>query len=104
MLCGRRVARLVVAGGRCAGVETEDGERFMAREAVVSTIHVKHLLEMAPAELWPEDFRYGIDTFDVGVSAMARPPGDDRAAACSRRSDEPRTAVSAGPRRLPART
>ena len=47
VLCGRRVVRLLVDGGRCTGVETEDGERFTASEAVVSTIHVKHLLEMA---------------------------------------------------------
>jgi phytoene dehydrogenase-like protein len=62
---------------------------------VVSTIHVKHLLEMAPAELWPDDFRYGIDTFDIGVSAMAvymgttEPPVFDT-------PDGPRSAVSAG--------
>ena len=36
--------------GRCAGVETEDGERYLARTAVLSTIHVKRLVEMAPAE------------------------------------------------------
>ena len=69
------------------GVETESGERFMARDAVVSTIHVKHLLDMAPREVWGEDFEYGVDTFDVGVPCSAtylattgrpsstRPPG-----------------------------
>jgi phytoene dehydrogenase-like protein len=71
VLCGRRVSRLLVEDGRCAGVETEDGERFLAREAVVSTIHVKHLIEMAPAELWPEDFRYGVETLDVGIPCTA---------------------------------
>ena len=71
VLCGRRVQRLVLDGGRCAGVETETGERYLAREAVVSTIHVKHLVEMAPADAWGEDFRYGVETFDVGVSCSA---------------------------------
>jgi phytoene dehydrogenase-like protein len=71
VLCGRRVVRLVLEAGRCTGVETEDGERFEARQAVVSTIHVKHLVDMAPAELWGEDFRYGVDTFDIGVSCSA---------------------------------
>jgi phytoene dehydrogenase-like protein len=52
-------------------VETEDDSRYTASEAVVSTIHVKHLLEMAPAEAWDEGFRYGVQTFDIGVSAMA---------------------------------
>src|ERR671922_258046 len=38
VLCGKRVVRLIVEGGRCAGVQTEDGDVFRAREAVVSTI------------------------------------------------------------------
>jgi phytoene dehydrogenase-like protein len=71
ILCGHRVARLLIEDGRCVGVETADGERFRAREAVVSTIHVKHLVEMAPAELWGEAFRYGVETFDLGVTCMA---------------------------------
>ena len=50
VLCDRPVARLVIEDGRCAGVETEAGERFLGCEAVVSTIHVKHLLDMAPAD------------------------------------------------------
>jgi phytoene dehydrogenase-like protein len=70
VLCGRPVTRLVVDGGRCAGVETGDGERHLAREAVVSTVHVKHLLEMAPAECWDDAFRYGVETFDVGIPAF----------------------------------
>ena len=38
---------------------------------MISTIHVKHLLDMAPAEAWGEDFRYGVETFDVGVPCSA---------------------------------
>jgi phytoene dehydrogenase-like protein len=68
VVCGRTVTRLLVEGGRCAGVETDDGERWLARDAVVSTIHVKHLLEMA--DEWPESFRYGVETFDVGIPAF----------------------------------
>jgi phytoene dehydrogenase-like protein len=64
------VTRLLIEGGRCAGVETADGARWRAREAVVSTIHVKHLLDMAPSEMWPESFRYGVETFDVGIPAF----------------------------------
>jgi phytoene dehydrogenase-like protein len=92
ILCGRRVTRLLVEGGRCVGVATAD-EEFRASEAVVSTIHVKHLLEMADG--WDEGFRYGVETFDVGVSAMAvymagpKPPVFDT-------PDGPRSAVSAG--------
>jgi phytoene dehydrogenase-like protein len=71
VLCGRRVARLLLEGGRCAGVQTEDGEQYLARVAVVSTIHVKHLRDMAPADAWPEEFHYGVDTYDVGVPGFA---------------------------------
>jgi phytoene dehydrogenase-like protein len=71
ILCDRRVTRLVLEGGRCVGVETEDGELHLAREAVLSTIHVKDLVQMAPLECWGEDFLYAIDTYDEGVAAFA---------------------------------
>jgi phytoene dehydrogenase-like protein len=71
VLCDRRVVELVLAGGRCVGVVTADGERHLAGEAVLSTIHVKDLIAMAPADTWGEDFRYAIDTYDEGVSAFA---------------------------------
>jgi phytoene dehydrogenase-like protein len=64
---GARVTALVLDGGRCAGVETEQGERYLARQAVLSTIHIKHLIEMAPAGAWGEDFRYGVATWRPGV-------------------------------------
>ena len=70
--CGRRVTGLVLEDGRCAGVETEDGERHLARHAVVSTIHVKRLVELAPHEAWGDDFLYGVDTFDAGISMFAQ--------------------------------
>lgn len=69
--CNTRVAELVVEDGRCVGVVTEDGSRIDARHAVVSTIHVKQLVDMAPREAWGEDFLYGIDTYDAGISATA---------------------------------
>jgi phytoene dehydrogenase-like protein len=93
--CDRRVARLVLEEGRCTGVETGDGERFMARTAVLSTIHVKRLVEMAPPEAWGDEFLYGADTYDVGMSGMAayfatmEPPLFET-------PDGPRGAVSAG--------
>ena len=68
ILTGRRVVGMVLEGGRCAGVETDDGERHLAGRAVLSTIHVKHLVEMAPAEAWGEDFVHGVDTWRPGVS------------------------------------
>jgi phytoene dehydrogenase-like protein len=71
VICDRRVTELIVEGGRCTGVVCADGERFLAREAVLSTIHVKDLVTMAPAAAWGDDFRYAIDTYDGGVSAFA---------------------------------
>jgi phytoene dehydrogenase-like protein len=38
---------------------------------VLSTVHVKDLVRMAPAEAWGEDFLYAIDTYDEGVAAFA---------------------------------
>lgn len=68
VLCNSEVTRLVIDGDRCTGVETEDSERFVAREAVVSSIHVRHLLDMAPREAWDEAFVYGVETLDLGLS------------------------------------
>jgi phytoene dehydrogenase-like protein len=95
VLCGQRVTRLLLEDGRCAGVATEDGTEYRAGTAVVSTIHVKHLRDMAPADCWPGEFHYGVDTYDVGVPGFATyyattaPPEFQT-------PDGPRTAVSAG--------
>lgn len=71
ILCDREVTRLLVDGGRCTGVETAIGERFRGRDAVVSSIHVKQLLAMAPDEVWDEAFVYGVETFDPGLPMFA---------------------------------
>ncbi len=66
ILTNKPVSRLILESGRCVGVETETGERFYARHAVVSTIHVKHLVNMAPSESWGDAFQYGVETFKAG--------------------------------------
>lgn len=66
ILPNQRVARLMIEGGRCVGVETASGEEFRARRAVISTIHVKHLVDMAPAEAWGEAFLYGVESYKGG--------------------------------------
>ncbi|MEE8496785.1 MAG: NAD(P)/FAD-dependent oxidoreductase [Xanthomonadales bacterium] len=50
------VAQLIIENGRCRGVECLDGTRYRARKSVVSTIHIKHLVEMAPKRLWGDGF------------------------------------------------
>ncbi|HUX22419.1 MAG TPA: NAD(P)/FAD-dependent oxidoreductase [Spirochaetia bacterium] len=68
ILTKRRVTRLIVEGGRCTGVETAEGERFHAGRAVLSSIHIKHLIDMAPPEAWDDSFRFGVETWRPGVS------------------------------------
>lgn len=71
VICDQQITRLLLDdAGRCVGVQTSDGEDYTARTAVLSTIHVKHLLSMAPQRQWPAEFRYGIDTYNVGISGF----------------------------------
>ena len=44
-----------------------------------------------PADVWAEEFRYGVETFDVGLSGVRRPPRRRPCRRCSR----PRTARAA---------
>jgi len=56
VLTNKRVTRLIIDSKRCAGVECADGTSYRGGQAVLSTLHVRHLVEMAPRELWPDDF------------------------------------------------
>lgn len=96
VLCDKVVSRLLLEGGRCVGVETEAGETYTAREAVISTIHVKHLLEMAPRDAWGEDFVYGVETYEIGLSGFAVYMATTRPPAFPTPHGDERTAVSAG--------
>jgi phytoene dehydrogenase-like protein len=62
---------------------------------VLSTIHVKQLVEMAPRDAWGEEFVYGVNTHDIGMSGMACYLATD-AAPEFQTPDGPRAAVSAG--------
>jgi phytoene dehydrogenase-like protein len=70
VLVNQGVARLIVENGKCTGVECEDGSQYRAEKAVLSTIHIKQLVNMAPQELWGEDFLYGVDTWQPEISAV----------------------------------
>ena len=59
------VTRLLIENGKCTGVECADGKSYRAEKAVLSTIHIKHLVDMAPRELWGEDFIDGVDTWQA---------------------------------------
>jgi phytoene dehydrogenase-like protein len=56
VLTNKRVTRLIIENRRCVGVECADGSAWRGGRAVLSTLHVKHLVGMAPRELWPDDF------------------------------------------------
>jgi phytoene dehydrogenase-like protein len=80
ILTDKSVARLIVENGRCTGVECADGSRYRADKAVLSTVHIKHLVEMAPAAAWGEDFVAGVATWQNGPTlfvthyATSEPP------------------------------
>lgn len=63
VLTNKPVTRLVIEGARCAGVECADGAVFRGEKGVISTIHVKNLVNMAPRELWGEDFLEGLELY-----------------------------------------
>ena len=89
------VDSLIINNGRCIGVKAVDNREFHAKLGVISTIHIKHLVNMAPKELWGEDFLFGADTYNVGVPffstylATTEPP-------IFKTPRGPRSAVSAG--------
>src|SRR6266481_71812 len=62
------IKALILENGKCAGVECEDGSSYRADKAVLSTIHIKHLIDMAPRELWGQDFLDGVDTWKAGLT------------------------------------
>ena len=66
VLTGKSIARLMVESGKCVGVECADGSSYRAETAVLSTIHIKHLVDMAPREAWGEDFVEGVSTWQGG--------------------------------------
>ena len=39
------VTKLIIEAGKCIGIETASNNKFFAKDAVVSTIHIKHLIE-----------------------------------------------------------
>src|SRR6266852_487264 len=65
ILVNKWVKSLIVESGKCTGVECSDGSAYRASKAVVSTVHIKHLVDMAPKELWGEDFVFGVDTWQA---------------------------------------
>jgi phytoene dehydrogenase-like protein len=80
ILTGKPVVQLIVENGKCAGVECADGSKYRARKAVVSTIHVKHLMGMAPRELWGDALLASVELWQPELAmfifhyALSEPP------------------------------
>ena len=81
VLTGKSVQQLIVEDGRCAGVECHDGSRYRAGKAVLSTIHIKHLVDMAPRAAWGEDFIDAVEHLAGRADDVRHPLRDHRAAA-----------------------
>jgi phytoene dehydrogenase-like protein len=63
ILTNKPVAEFMIDNGKCVGVHCADGSSYRGEKAVVSTIHIKHLVKMAPSDLWGEDFLEGVELF-----------------------------------------
>lgn len=80
ILTNKLVTRLIVENGKCVGVECENGASYHADKAVLSTIHIKHLVDMAPRDAWGEEFLDGVATWQAGATmfvvncATSEPP------------------------------
>jgi len=80
VLTCKPVVQLIIEGGRCAGVECVDGEQYRADKGVVSTIHVKHLVNMAPRELFGDTVLDGVELMQPEMAmfqfhfAFSEPP------------------------------
>jgi len=63
VLTNKPVTQLILENNKCVGVECKDGSSYRAEKSVISTIHIKHLVDMAPRELWGEDFLEGVELY-----------------------------------------
>jgi phytoene dehydrogenase-like protein len=63
VLTNKPVTQLMIENNKCVGVVCKDGSTYRAEKSVVSTIHIKHLVDMAPREMWGEDFLEGVEMF-----------------------------------------
>ena len=71
VLTSKWVTRLIIENGRCVGVQCADGSSYRGAKAVVSTVHIKQLIDMAPEELWGDDFLQGTETWEAGLTLFA---------------------------------
>jgi phytoene dehydrogenase-like protein len=71
ILTNMPVEELIVSNGKCKGVVCTDGTQFIAKQGVVSTIHIKHLVNMASDDLWGDEFLTGVDLIQPEYAMFA---------------------------------
>jgi phytoene dehydrogenase-like protein len=71
ILTNKTITRLILENGKCKGVECSDGSSYKAEKAVLSTVHIKHLVDMAPKEAFGDDFLDGVSTWKAGITLFA---------------------------------
>jgi phytoene dehydrogenase-like protein len=71
VLTDKSVTGLILEEGECRGVVTTDGGRYRAKKAVLSTIHIKHLMPMADTTSWGDDFVESVETWQAGTGMFA---------------------------------
>lgn len=64
----KTVIRFIVEDGRATGVECADGSQYRARRAVLSSVHVRQLVDMVPRDLLPAEFTEAVDEYVTGPS------------------------------------
>ncbi len=63
VLTNKPVTQLLIENNKCVGVQCAGGSSYRAEKSVISTIHIKNLVNMAPRELWGEEFLEGVELY-----------------------------------------
>jgi phytoene dehydrogenase-like protein len=63
ILTNKPVTQLLIESNKCVGAQCADGSSYRAEKSVISTIHIKNLVNMAPRELWGEEFLEGVELY-----------------------------------------
>lgn len=67
VLTGKRVSRITLSSGRADEAQTEDGERFGATKAIVSSMHITELPRAVGAEHFPAGFLQAVDQWHASL-------------------------------------
>ncbi|OGO18138.1 MAG: hypothetical protein A2Z14_13500 [Chloroflexi bacterium RBG_16_48_8] len=80
IITNKQVVDLLIEGDRCVGFATADGGTYRAEKAVVSSIHIRQLVEMASREKWGDTFVKVVENWQPGFTffethyALSEPP------------------------------